>query len=180
MLYAVRVLIGCWLVLLESDAVTNLGLQVWAFAITIIEVWMNAVTPYKGWMNAFVMEQVLDGYIHPCPEECPANFYELAIRPSLQFKPKDRPCFKQLTSRLAEYFDTDWLNDPMGPDAIPTVVADYTDGAGSQRHKETPLPKMPARASSAVSLKGDEKPLDDETLTVIAKERDVNQLRHRI
>eukprot|EP00041_Stephanoeca_diplocostata_P039441 m.1625628 g.1625628 ORF g.1625628 m.1625628 type:complete len:2691 (-) comp25395_c0_seq1:2497-10569(-) len=84
--------------------------DVWAYGITCIEIWTDAITPYKGWMNAFVMEQVLDGYVHPRPPVCPEGLYDILIAPSLAFSPKQRPNFATLTAAMAKYYESDeWL-----------------------------------------------------------------------
>eukprot|EP00040_Diaphanoeca_grandis_P002476 m.21822 g.21822 ORF g.21822 m.21822 type:complete len:2077 (-) comp13566_c0_seq1:50-6280(-) len=123
--------------------------DVWAFAIVGIEIWTDAVTPYKGWMNAMVMEQVLDGFVHPCPPLCPTNYYELAIAPALRFKPKTRPMFSQMVKALNVYIDNDnaWLRDECGTSGNVTVEVPLTYGMEedgdkvSQRYKDvTPTP----------------------------------------
>jgi hypothetical protein len=36
---------------------------------------------------------VLDGIIHPKPEQCPEAFYDAVIKPCFEFDRKDRPVF---------------------------------------------------------------------------------------
>lgn len=60
-------------------------------------------------MNAFVLEQVLEGYVHPRPPQCPDGFYDAIIVPSLCLSPKLRPNFAKLAGELARFFNSeDW------------------------------------------------------------------------
>ena len=60
---------GWWL---ESNVVTNLGLQ------------------------------VKEGYVLPRPDNCPSAFYRSIVAPCLSMKPYDRPRFADLASRLTK------------------------------------------------------------------------------
>ena len=61
----------------------------------------NGGKPYGKWPNSVVIEQVVNGYVLPCPEKCPEDLYDACIAPCFIYETKQRPAFATLVERFA-------------------------------------------------------------------------------
>ena len=44
--------------------------------------------PYGKWPNSVVIEQVVNGFILPCPPKCPVDVYDAVIAPCFVYETK--------------------------------------------------------------------------------------------
>ena len=79
--------------------------DIWSFGITVIELFSNSVEPYRGWQNSYVGEMVLDGFVHPRPDDCPQALYDSVIKPCLRAASSERPRFAAQVGRLARLME---------------------------------------------------------------------------
>ena len=75
--------------------------DVWSFGIVCHEVMTNGSKPYGKWPNSVVIEQVVNGYILPCPAKCPEDLYDACVAPCFIYETKQRPTFMTLVERFA-------------------------------------------------------------------------------
>lgn len=95
--------------------------DVWAFGVTACEIFDLGATPHGAWSINFLVERVMDGYVQPRPERCPAEFYADVVAPCFAFDAAERPKFADLRQRC-EAIKTMRLNSSSGDtlDAEPT------------------------------------------------------------
>ena len=78
--------------------------DVWAYGVTLVELYSQATTPYGEWSNILVLERVKDGCVLPRPADCPVAIYNEVIAPCFLKKPRERPSFQALCTRLSAGF----------------------------------------------------------------------------
>lgn len=61
----------------------------------------NGSKPYGKWQNSVVIENVVNGYVLPCPGKCPEDLYSAVIKPCFIYETKQRPSFATLVDRFA-------------------------------------------------------------------------------
>ena len=77
--------------------------DVWAFGVLLWEIATYGKAPYAGVELANVYHLLDSGYRMECPENCPANVYEL-MRRCWQWEPSARPTFDRIHAELKQMF----------------------------------------------------------------------------
>eukprot|EP00106_Octopus_bimaculoides_P013438 XP_014780880.1 PREDICTED: insulin-like peptide receptor [Octopus bimaculoides] len=83
---------------LKDGIYTSLS-DVWSYGVVIWEMATLAAMPYQGLSNSEVVKFVSDGKIMEKPEGCPKRLYSLMLM-CWQYKPKQRPSFKDIIKAL--------------------------------------------------------------------------------
>ncbi|CAI9720557.1 putative molluscan insulin-related peptide(s) receptor [Octopus vulgaris] len=83
---------------LKDGIYTSLS-DVWSYGVVIWEMATLAAMPYQGLSNSEVVKFVSDGKIMEKPEGCPKRLYSLMLM-CWQYKPKQRPSFKDIINAL--------------------------------------------------------------------------------
>jgi serine/threonine protein kinase len=73
--------------------------DVWSFGVTIWELMSNGARPYVQYSNSETIEQVLQGYKLPKPDNCPDLVYDIMLL-CWQRSPEARPTFAQLYDEI--------------------------------------------------------------------------------
>ncbi len=68
------------------------------------EVYAYGMLPYPELKNSDIFERLKTGYLMKCPEDCPAQVYDL-MRHCWEWEPGDRPTFRKISIMLASMFD---------------------------------------------------------------------------
>ncbi|KAG9467842.1 hypothetical protein GDO78_014190 [Eleutherodactylus coqui] len=76
--------------------------DVWSFGILLTEILTYGRIPYAGRTNPEVIQLLDEGYRMPCPEQCPAELYDIMLK-CWREKPEDRPTFDYLQSVLEDF-----------------------------------------------------------------------------
>ncbi|OCT81412.1 tyrosine-protein kinase Blk [Xenopus laevis] len=76
--------------------------DVWSFGILLTEIVTYGCSPYLGMTNPEVICNLDQGYRMPCPNNCPAELYEVMLR-CWRDKPEERPTFDYLQSVLEDF-----------------------------------------------------------------------------
>ncbi|KAF7706209.1 hypothetical protein HF521_019463 [Silurus meridionalis] len=77
--------------------------DMWSFGILLYEIVTFGKIPYTGLSNSEVMARVQRGYRMQCPENCPAELYEI-MGSCWKAKPEERPTFDYIQSVLEDYY----------------------------------------------------------------------------
>lgn len=75
----------------------------WAFGVLLWEIATYGKSPYPGVELANVYHLLDSGFRMECPENCPANIYDL-MRKCWQWEPVNRPTFEQIYKDLENMF----------------------------------------------------------------------------
>ncbi|XP_062376653.1 tyrosine-protein kinase Lyn-like [Sardina pilchardus] len=76
--------------------------DLWSFGVLLYEIVTYGRMPYPGMSNSEVMAQVQRGYRMPCPENCPAELYDV-MKTCWRPKAEERPTFEYLQSVLEDF-----------------------------------------------------------------------------
>lgn len=76
--------------------------DVWSFGILLTEIVTYSRVPYPGMTNPEVVQLLDEGYRMPCPENCPAELYDVMMK-CWREKAEDRPTFDYLQSVLEDF-----------------------------------------------------------------------------
>jgi abelson tyrosine-protein kinase 1 len=77
--------------------------DVWAFGVLLWEIASYGKSPYPGVELANVYHLLDSGYRMECPDNCPANVYDM-MRKCWQWEPVHRPSFEQISKDLENMF----------------------------------------------------------------------------
>ncbi|XP_062849605.1 tyrosine-protein kinase Lyn-like [Trichomycterus rosablanca] len=77
--------------------------DMWSFGILLYEIVTYGRIPYQGLSNSEVMARVQRGYRMSCPDNCPAELYEM-MTTCWKSKPEERPTFDYMQSVLEDYY----------------------------------------------------------------------------
>ncbi|GAB1600284.1 insulin-like peptide receptor isoform X2 [Argonauta hians] len=82
-----------------KDGIYTSSSDVWSYGVVIWEMATLAAMPYQGLSNSEVVKFVSEGKIMEKPEGCPKRLYSLMLM-CWQYKPKQRPSFKDIIEAL--------------------------------------------------------------------------------
>nr|XP_061795667.1 tyrosine-protein kinase Lyn [Nerophis lumbriciformis] len=77
--------------------------DMWSFGVLLYEVVTLGKIPYPGMTKAEVMSSVQRGYRMQCPDNCPAELYNIMMS-CWNSAPDDRPTFEYMQSVLDDYY----------------------------------------------------------------------------